>query len=350
MMNEAYFPKAIENILACLSHIYKQNQQTLLLEIIVKGKYEINLFHTTDSWNGGTYTHTITFRIPSELYGKAYNSIADLQETLCNDINKNCHIDNESIDRVDIEMGLAGNHDWRRESGLLLESSVSSDIQDRLWGGKDNYRVFISHKTEYKKQASELKKRLSIIGVSCFVAHEDIEPTSVWVEEILSALFSADALLALITDKFYESQWTDQEIGIAIGRNLPIWACRLGNDPHGFIGRFQAIPASWDNLHIQLVPFLLKESKMKNAVIQSTKVFDCYALGRFLISTLNQIEHYDEAEIDELVSNYNNSRYMRNCLALNQNQYLSFINSKSNRKFTQDINGIIIPHSNEVVF
>ncbi len=340
-MIEANFPNEIEGILAGLSYVYKENQQTLLLEIIVKGEYKINLYHTTDNWNGGTYTHTITFLVPDELYQRIYSSINNFQETLCTDINNNCHLENESIDRVDIEINPTSAYDWRRKSGLLIESSVSSESQDKLWGDRNNYRIFISHKTEYKIQASELKNKLSTIGVSCFVAHEDIEPTSNWINEILSALFSADALLALITDNYYESQWTDQEIGCAIGRHIPIFAFRLGNDPHGFIARFQAITSSWDKLHINFIPYLAKEPKMKNAIIQATKNFSCFSHGSFLINTLNQIEHYEESEIDQLVYNYNNSASMKRCWALNQNQYLNFINKKSNRKFILNENGII---------
>ncbi len=75
-MIEANFPNEMESILASLSYVYKENQQTLLLEIIVKGEYKINLFHTTDNWNGGTYTHTITFLVSEELYRRIYSSIA----------------------------------------------------------------------------------------------------------------------------------------------------------------------------------------------------------------------------------------------------------------------------------
>lgn len=340
-MIEANFPNEMESILASLSYVYKENQQTLLLEIIVKGEYKINLFHTTDNWNGGTYTHTITFLVSEELYRRIYSSIAIFQDTLCTDINNSCHLDNESIDRVDIEINPTSAYDWRRKSGLLEESSVSLENQEKLWGNHNNYRIFISHKTEYKKQASELKNQLLPIGVSCFVAHEDIAPTSNWINEILSALFSADALLALITDKYYESQWTDQEIGCAIGRHIPIFAFRLGNDPHGFIGRFQAITSSWEKIHINLIPYLAKEPKMKNAIIQATQNFNCFVYGRFLIHSLNQIEHYEESEIDQLVCNYNNSPTMKNCWALNQNQFLNFINKKSKRKFTTNGNNII---------
>jgi hypothetical protein len=53
-------------------------------------------------------------------------------------------------------------------------------------------------------------------------------------------LATADSLVALLLPKFHESNWTDQEIGFAMGRGLPVFAGRFGQDPYGFIGRFQA--------------------------------------------------------------------------------------------------------------
>jgi hypothetical protein len=50
-----------------------------------------------------------------------------------------------------------------------------------------------------------------------------------------------DALLALLTEKFHESNWTDQEIGAAIGRQKLIIPLRKGIDPYGFIGKYQGI-------------------------------------------------------------------------------------------------------------
>jgi len=54
------------------------------------------------------------------------------------------------------------------------------------------------------------------------------------------ALATCEALVALLHDKFHASNWTDQEIGFAMGRGVPAFAVRLGETPYGFIGRFQA--------------------------------------------------------------------------------------------------------------
>jgi len=50
-----------------------------------------------------------------------------------------------------------------------------------------------------------------------------------------------DALVALLAPGFKESNWCDQEVGVAIGRQLPIISVRQGLDPYGFIGKYQAV-------------------------------------------------------------------------------------------------------------
>ena len=111
---------------------------------------------------------------------------------------------------------------------------------ERLWGVGE-LRVFISHKAEDKILANDIKNSFEVYGVASFVAHEDIEPMMEWQSEIERALFSMDLLVALLTHKFNESNWTDQEIGIAIGREVPVIPVRIGMDPYGFIGKYQAI-------------------------------------------------------------------------------------------------------------
>ena len=110
----------------------------------------------------------------------------------------------------------------------------------QLWG-EGRLRIFISHKSEDKNFATDLKTYFYRYGIASFVAHEDIEPLKEWQSEIEKALFSMHSLVALMTDKFSESNWTDQEIGAAVGRGVPIFPIHLGKDPYGFISKYQAI-------------------------------------------------------------------------------------------------------------
>jgi hypothetical protein len=101
-------------------------------------------------------------------------------------------------------------------------------------------RLFISHLAVHRAFAGELQKALEGFGVSSFVAHNDIEPTLEWQNEIETALATCNAAIALLHPDFHRSNWTDQEIGFAMGRGVPVYAVKFGQDPYGFIGRFQA--------------------------------------------------------------------------------------------------------------
>jgi len=102
------------------------------------------------------------------------------------------------------------------------------------------FRLFITHLSAHKVFAAELQSHLHSYGISSFVAHNDIEPTKVWQNEIETALSTCETLVALLHPEFHKSNWTDQEIGYAMGRGVPVYSVRFGQDPYGFIGRFQA--------------------------------------------------------------------------------------------------------------
>lgn len=126
-------------------------------------------------------------------------------------------------------------------------STLDTDDLVRLWG-ESYVRVFISHTSTHKVAATRIKEQLSDYRIASFVAHEDIEPTTEWQNEIQLALRSADALVALLTEDFSDSAWTDHEVGIAIGNGVCVIPVRLECDPYGFIGKYQAIAGSLTNM------------------------------------------------------------------------------------------------------
>ena len=116
---------------------------------------------------------------------------------------------------------------------------------ENLWG-TGSIRAFISHVSEDKKVAYDLKKALGTYGIAAFVAHDDIEPMREWGNEIVRALDSMDLLVALLTPTFSNSNWTDQEVGFALGRKVPALPVRYGKDPYGLLNKYQAIPDGSD--------------------------------------------------------------------------------------------------------
>jgi len=127
--------------------------------------------------------------------------------------------------------------------GYILEEAQNLGIDPPFWR-KRMLRLFISHLSAEKAFAAELQEALLHYGISGFVAHNDIEPTVEWQGQIETALATADSLVALLHPTFQKSDWTDQEIGFAMGRGLPVFAVKFGQDPYGFIGRFQAFAGS----------------------------------------------------------------------------------------------------------
>ncbi len=129
--------------------------------------------------------------------------------------------------------------DLAQHVGFRFEDVTTRRIDPPFWR-KGMLRVFVSHLAAHRDFAGKLQESLLDFGVSCFIAHNDIEPTQEWQSQIETALATCDTLVALLHKDFHVSKWTDQEIGFAMGRGLPAFAVRFDQDPYGFIGRFQA--------------------------------------------------------------------------------------------------------------
>ena len=288
-------PGDIEHYLAVLSKVYAQNGEHKKLEIIVNSQIRVHECWRYDNWDGGTYGHALFLILPESLFVSAIESRDALQSEIAADINKIHNVQNEHIAEVFFEMQRVDDHDWRRESGALNFQNriIQPDTVARIWGD-GSFRLFLSHKTEVKKEVAELKLKLSLYGINCFVAHEDILPTKQWQDEIESALISMDGFVALLTDRFHDSNWTDQEVGFALGRGVPIIAVRLGLDPYGFIAKFQALTCAWNDAPLGIVGLLIHQPKVLEAYIKAMQ--DCHSFdeGNTLARVLPNIQQLTE--------------------------------------------------------
>lgn len=119
------------------------------------------------------------------------------------------------------------------------EADGKTGLEPPFWQA-GYFRLFLSHLAAHRAFTAQVQEQFASYGISAFVAHNDIVPTTEWQVQIETALATCDGLVALLHPGFHESKWTDQEIGYVMGRGLPTFAVRLGEDPYGFIGRFQA--------------------------------------------------------------------------------------------------------------
>src|SRR5665213_2557369 len=261
-------PKKIDHYLAMLAKLYAQEGKRDKEAIIVNALVRMQGGWSYDNWDGGITGHALYLTIPESLFLDSARQRGDLQEEIKRDLNKMHNVRSEFIEEVFLEVEEIEDQDWRRKSGLLQagQRRVPPDAVKRIWGSA-GYRVFLSHKAEVKQQTAELKERLIPFGICCFVAHEDVYPTKEWQDEIENALGSMDAFAALMTDNFHESFWTDQEVGFAVARAVPLIAVKLGKDPYGFIGKFQALSREWCDAPVEIAKLLIKQQRMLDAYI-----------------------------------------------------------------------------------
>jgi len=342
-------PKNIEHYLSVLSKLYAQDGKRQFQEIIVNAQMRVHEAWSSDNWNGGSYGHALFLILPEPLFLSSVKKKDDIRNQIKEDLNKLHNEQNEFIEEVFLEMEVAEDHEWRKESGLLVAGKrvVPPDATKRIWGD-DGFRVFLSHKSEVKKETAALKDGLQLFGISCFVAHEDIHPTKAWQDEIENALASMEGFVALMTDSFHDSDWTDQEVGYAVARGVPIIAVRLGKDPYGFIGKFQALSSTWLAAVEDIVKILIKNDQILSAYIQALRNCPSWDSGNTLAKVLPGIEKLTASQIDALVAAYNETSELRGSFGFNgtkPNAYgsglVSYLNRLGNRQFKYSSNWLI---------
>jgi hypothetical protein len=342
-------PKNIERLLASLSKLYAQEGKRQLQEIVVNARTRVHEEWSHDNWNGGTYGHAIYLALPESLYLTAMKQKDGIQNEIREGLNKVHNIQNEFIQEVFLEMDVVEHGEWRKASGVLVAEQriVPPDATKRIWG-EEGFRVFLSHKSEVKKETGVLKEGLHVFGISCFVAHEDIHPTKAWQDEIENALSSMDAFVALMTEKFHDSDWTDQEVGFAVARGVPIIAVRLGQDPYGFIGKFQALSATWSTACEEIAKVMIRNDRMFNAYIHALRKCSSWNNGNTLAKVLDCREELTSTQIDELVKAYNETTELHGSYGFNGSKpsfyghgLVSHLNRLGSRRYRFEEFGLI---------
>jgi hypothetical protein len=86
-----------------------------------------------------------------------------------------------------------------------------------------------------------------------------------------------DALAAILMPGFKESNWTDQEVGVAFGRGVLIIPIIRGLNPYGFIGKYQGLQAAGkqvpqvaDQVFQTLIASPLTRARMLTCLVDTT--------------------------------------------------------------------------------
>ena len=83
-------------------------------------------------------------------------------------------------------------------------------------------QVFISYKSEERKQAQSAMQYLERHNISCWMAPRDIPLGSNYAKEIPVALRQCDFFVLILSKKAQQSQWINREVSLAIGRNMEV--------------------------------------------------------------------------------------------------------------------------------
>jgi hypothetical protein len=307
-------PNNIEHYLAALSKVYANQGKTELQKIVVNSQIRVHEKWSSDNWNGGIYGHALYLVLPETIYIASVKNKIEIQNEIKIDINKLHNVQNEFIEEVFLEMESNADKDWRAESGVQISTKrvISSSITDRIWD-KERYRVFLSHKSEVKKETALLKEKLKVFGVSSFVAHEDIIPTKEWQNEIENALLTMEAFVVLLTENYHDSDWTDQEVGYALARGVPVISVKLGKDPYGFIGKFQALSCIWEKAALEIVKIFVNNERMLDSYIQAVRNCESYEQGNSLAEILPSVSRLSDKQVEDLINTFDNNSQVRTC-------------------------------------
>ena len=208
-----------------------------IAEYLIDGNIE-TVWDSHDNWNGGIDYYHIIVRIPVKTFKQLEkkNLLVDYEKTLQDSYNIAMRGENSAIQ-------LIGVYFQPVSEGI---DSFGNNTDTSMW---DNgyFRLFISHLTKDKIAARNLKICMKEYGIDCFVAHEDIRISREWEIEIENALFSMDALCAIVTPNFRNSDWCDQEVGIALGQKKAVLPISKEMMPYGFFGKYQALKSAGKN-------------------------------------------------------------------------------------------------------
>lgn len=209
-----------------LRELAKHSSDDAVRVVMTEGRPELKTAEY-DNWNGGTTYYSLVIGVPIPAYAAIEGELE--------------RVEGEILKRIE-RYQRTETHDFIRE--VLVQPTASGAVrvvaptECKFWA-PHCFRVFVSHLSENKKSANLLKTHLHPYGICAFVAHEDIEPTKEWREEIEKALFSMDAMAAILAPGFGRSKWTDHEVGIALGRGKIVLPILYGIAPYGLLGKYQ---------------------------------------------------------------------------------------------------------------
>ena len=336
-------PRRLPTYRRQLHAYYSSSGDNLLRDLIGNSHAYVVEKTNYDNWNGGTYGHDVQLFLPMEELSKVdINDIDRVTQRICEDLNKvSTNVASEVFEKVHLE--LFDENDEICQQARPFHSRTDRDPDTLSIWKRGMVRLFISHRDEHKAKANKLAAALEGYGISSCVAHDSIQPMSIWQTEILKGLESMEVMLAFITDEFRDSVWTNQEIGFSLGRNIPIIPLKLqGQDPSGFIDKQQALKWSYGDvaeaapkLYEILADKLGNRERLQTSLVRAfVSSPDFNETKRRFDRMRNVVSKLSEVELEDIIVGFRENNQLHDAIYLNNkyrrlNQFLSEASGKN---------------------
>lgn len=351
MIDSALIPKIIPALRRLRLH-YQNKEEHGLVSLIEASNIYIEPETAYDNWNGGIDGHDVFLFVPFEMMGLLDLDNEDaIFQRIKEDLGKATpEIQGEFISSLYIKANDSSDHKSQAAIPFTAKPRATPSSTG-LWR-ENALRLFISHRDTHKALANELAESLGPFGVSAFVAHDAIKPMKKWRNEILNGLLTMEVMLVLLTDDCHESVWTNQEIGFALGKGIPIIVLKVGaTDPKGFIEEYQAQIVSNESMYdtaplIQktLINEIGQKGRLKEILIEAFIASTSYMDANASLERLTQtVDHLTDKEFLKIVKGYAENDQLHGCIMLHNrgNWFKRYLESATGKKLIFQTNKIL---------
>lgn len=132
-------------------------------------------------------------------------------------------------------------------------------------------RVFFSHSTLDLPTVRAIKDEAAGAGVEVYVHEDHPEPGTNLTEKLAQAIATSDAVLVLLTANAVPSPFVNQEIGVAIGKRIPVIPLVEAGMPPGHLAMLQGleyIPFQADRPHEAIAAIADRLHRLQEAKLE----------------------------------------------------------------------------------
>lgn len=315
--------------------------------IVSEARYSVIEATDFDNYDGGSTGHTLVLYLPEAVFkGIPLSDQSELSRSICGNLNEsNATAFHEYWSNVALSMEDENDPDYQKALAPLQQMPPKPEAMTFWQPGE--IRLFISHRDVHKRSAFLLAEALAEFGVSCFVAHDTIQATKEWRREIMNGLETMEAMLVFLTSDFAESPYTNQEVGFALGRRVPILSVKLEDkDPPAFINHEQALrgslsdpAASATQILGLLTQKLGREDRIQTAAISSFVNSPSWSDVTPRFNRMNTlVKKLSDGELATIIRGFKSNSQLATAVYLNNkyNRLVGFLKRTTGRDFEVD--------------